>query len=64
MKVVSEGYSFPFRELPPSKIMLNNKTARDNMTFVKEEVCKLLKKRLCCRGEGSTIYGKSIDGGL
>ena len=24
--------------------MLNNKTARGNMTFVKEEVCKLLKK--------------------
>ena len=44
MRVVTEGYNLPFRELPPVKRMQNNKSARDNMGFVKEEVCKLLEK--------------------
>ena len=44
MRVVTEGYTLPFRELPPVKCMQNNKSARDNMGFVKEEVCKLLEK--------------------
>ena len=44
MRVVTEGYTLPFRELPPVKRMQNNKSARDNMGFVKEEVCKLLEK--------------------
>ena len=36
MRVVSEGYINPFLELLPSKVMTNNKSARDNMEFVKE----------------------------
>ena len=44
MRVVTEGYTLPFRELPPVKCMQNNKSARDSMAFVKEEVCKLLEK--------------------
>ena len=44
MWVVTEGYTLPFRELPSIKRMQNNKSARDNMGFVKEEVCKLLEK--------------------
>ena len=44
MRVVTEGYTLPFRELPPVKRMQNNKSARENMGFVKEEVCKLLEK--------------------
>ena len=36
MRVVSEGYIIPFLELLPSKVMTNDKSARDNMEFVKE----------------------------
>lgn len=44
MRVISEGYTVPFRDLPPSKVMKNNKSARDNISFVKTEVANLLKK--------------------
>lgn len=44
MRVTSEGYTVPFRDLPPSKVMKNNKSARDNISFVKTEVANLLKK--------------------
>ena len=44
MRVITEGYSIPFRELPGAKHLKNNKSARDNMNFVKTEVSKLLQK--------------------
>ena len=31
MRVISEGYTVPFRDLPPSKVMKNNKSASDNI---------------------------------
>lgn len=45
MRVILEGYSIPFRELPAAKQMKNNKSARDNMQFVISEVSKLLEKQ-------------------
>ena len=44
MRVITEGYSIPFRELPDAKHMKNNKSARDNMNFVRAEMSKLLQK--------------------
>ena len=44
MRVISEGYTVPFRDLPPLKVMKNNKSARDNISFVNTEVANLLKK--------------------
>ena len=33
MRVITEGYSMPFRELPDAKHMNDNKSARDNMNL-------------------------------
>ena len=64
MRVVTEGYTLPFTELPPVKCMQNNKSARDDMGFVKGEVCKLLEKRLCKRGNRSTVCDKPFNSSL
>lgn len=44
LRVITEGYSIPFREFPGDKCMKNNKSARDNMNFVRKEISKLLHK--------------------
>lgn len=44
MRVITEGYRIPFRQLPSSDYMKNNKTARENMNFVLEEVSNLMRK--------------------
>ena len=41
--VIVQGYKIPFRTLPNS-VQLRNKSARDNPSFVKEEIQKLLGK--------------------
>ena len=43
LKVVKEGYRLPLKESPPHVVLNNNKSARDNMSFVQEEVDRLEK---------------------
>ena len=43
LKVVKEGYRLPLKESPPHVVLNNNKSARDNMSFVQEEVDRLKK---------------------
>ena len=42
--VIRDGYKLPFKELPQQAELRNNKSARDNMQFVQEEVQKLLSR--------------------
>jgi hypothetical protein len=41
-RVVSEGYRLPLLDLPTCVFIKNNKTARENGTFVTSEIEKLL----------------------
>ena len=41
MDTLSVGYSLPFAELPPPSFERNNKSAREDMVFVREEVKRL-----------------------
>ena len=43
LSVIEDGYKIPFKEMPESVDLKNNKTARDSMEFVKSEVNKLLE---------------------
>ncbi|XP_021341945.1 uncharacterized protein LOC110442586 [Mizuhopecten yessoensis] len=43
LSIIESGYKLPFREIPPSVVLSNNKTARDNPDFVKAEIEKLLR---------------------
>ena len=43
-KVVKEGYILPLRAIPASIILKNNKSARENMSYVQEEVEGLIRK--------------------
>ena len=65
--VIVNGYKSPFKELPSSCLLNNNKSARDNHEFVDSEILSLLK--LGCVSEVSerpyvnnpltVAYGKS-----
>ena len=41
LKTISEGYSLPFKSFPPPSFERNNKSARDDMPFVRQEVKRL-----------------------
>ena len=43
--VVQDGYKIPFRSIPETCFLANNKSARDNPDFVSEAIVKLLKGR-------------------
>ena len=43
--VIKEGYKIPFKELPDSVELTNDKSARYNAQFLSEEIQKLLVKR-------------------
>jgi hypothetical protein len=42
--VIENGYKIPFLHIPDSIALDNNKSARDNIKFVTEEVEKLINK--------------------
>ena len=44
LKVLKEGYILPLGASPASIILKNNKSARENMSFVQEEVEGLIRK--------------------
>ena len=44
LDVVMNGYKLPFKTLPDSAVLKNNKSARSNPTFVVEEIDRLLDK--------------------
>ena len=44
--VIEHGYKLPFKKIPDSVILKNNKSARDNMAFVMEEIQMLIEKRV------------------
>ncbi|XP_045211850.2 uncharacterized protein LOC123563229 isoform X1 [Mercenaria mercenaria] len=46
MDVVEKGYKLPLKEIPPSVVLKNNKSARDNTRFVEEELSCLLDKKV------------------
>ena len=41
--VIMNGYKLPFKDLPPSYVLNNNRSARDNPSFVDKEIAELLK---------------------
>ena len=41
MSTISNGYSLPFREIPPRSFEGNNKSAREDTQFVRAEVFRL-----------------------
>ena len=43
--IVQDGYKIPFRSIPETCFLANNKSARDNPDFVSEAIVKLLKGR-------------------
>ena len=45
LSIVQEGYRIPFKKLPESTYLKNNKSARDNPEFVSAEIQRLLEKR-------------------
>ena len=54
--VIVQGYKIPFRTLPDSVQLRNNKSARDNPSFVKEEIQKLLGKGCISRVQIKPIF--------
>ncbi|XP_060597031.1 uncharacterized protein LOC132750954 [Ruditapes philippinarum] len=49
IQVVEKGYMLPLKEVPPSVVLRNNRSARDNIKFVEEEIERLLKKKVISR---------------
>ena len=41
--IIMNGYKLPFKDLPPSYALNNNRSARDNPSFVDKEIAELLK---------------------
>lgn len=44
--VIQNGYKLPFKTMPPKVLLKNNRSARENQTFVKEEIERLLQKKV------------------
>ncbi|MEW8546455.1 MAG: reverse transcriptase domain-containing protein [Candidatus Thiodiazotropha sp.] len=44
--VVKNGYKLPFKTMPPEILLKNNRSARENKSFVVEEIGRLLQKRV------------------
>ena len=45
LSILQGGYRIPFKQLPESVFLKNNKSARDNPSFVGSEIQSLLDKR-------------------
>ena len=45
LSVIQGGYRIPFKKLPESAVLRNNRSARDNPSFVGSEIQSLLDKR-------------------
>ena len=43
MDTIEHGYSLPFKSIPPPSFERNNRSARDDMPFVRQEVQRLWK---------------------
>ena len=43
LEVIRQGYRLPLKESPPSVLLKDNKSARENKTFVQEDVESLIK---------------------
>lgn len=44
LSVIKDGYTLPLKATPPSIVLPNNRSARENMSFVQEEVKQLVRK--------------------
>ena len=44
--VIVNGYKLPFKELPSSVFLNNNRSARENPEFVDSEISKLIKIKM------------------
>ena len=44
LDVIKHGYQLPLKDNPPGIVLRNNRSARNNMTFVREEVKSLLER--------------------
>ena len=51
LSVVEEGYKLSFKTFPPSACIKSNKSARENVSFVKEEIQSLLRKGVISESE-------------
>ena len=58
--VIKEGYKIQFKEMPKHVELKNNKSARDNLSFVKSKVQKLLAKGCVEKIEGKPIVTKPL----
>jgi hypothetical protein len=43
LQVIEKGYGIPFKEIPKHVVSRNNKTTRENVDFVTNEITKLLE---------------------
>ena len=43
-EVIANGYRLPFKTIPQSSLLRNNKSARDKTSFVEDEIVSLLWK--------------------
>ena len=51
LDIVEHGYKLPLKQLPDSIILKNNKSARENMSFVQEEIQILLAKGVVSKSD-------------
>ena len=53
LDVIKQGYPLPLKENPPAIVLRNNRSARNNMTFVKEEVKNLIERGVVSEVSGA-----------
>ena len=51
LSVIEEGYTLTFKTFPPSACIKNNKSARENVSYVTEEIQLILRKGVISEGE-------------
>ena len=56
LDVISNGYSLPLKTSPEKVHLRNNKSARDNPKFVRDEICSLLSKGLITECNKTQIH--------
>lgn len=49
LDVIENGYKLPFKNIPEKVVLKNNKSARENLSFVSNEIQSLLKKGIVSR---------------
>ncbi|XP_045166502.2 uncharacterized protein LOC123529945 [Mercenaria mercenaria] len=51
LNVIDKGYKLPFKTIPEGTILKNNRSARENVSFVEQEIQDLLDKGIISKSE-------------